>query len=303
MEDSKEVTSNLHSIRDYVRWAMSRFSQHQVYFGHGTDNAWDEAVSLIFSILHLPIDGDQRLLDANLTLGEKRQIFQLVETRCYDKVPVPYITGKAMFAGLEFIVDERVLIPRSPIAELILDGLGPWFHRQPERLLDLCTGSGCIGIAATIHLGCEQATLVDLSSDANAVAKQNIEKYQLDERIEVIQSDLFESLSTEDKFDVILTNPPYVDAKDLATMPNEYRHEPIMGLEAGNDGLELAHRILAESSEYLADDGLLVMEVGNSWVALEESYPNVPFTWIEFENGGHGVCVFSAAELRQYFHA
>ena len=238
------------------------------------------------------------MLDATLTIAERQLILRVVETRCLDRIPLPYLTNEAWFTGMPFIVDERVLIPRSPIGELIEAGFSPWAPPTINKVLDLCAGSGCIGLSCVEHLDVD-ADLLDLSADALAVAAKNIAKHDMADSARLIQSDLFAQVS--DQYDVIVSNPPYVDAGDLDSMPAEFSHEPRIALAAGEDGLDLAHKILAEASEYLTDNGILVMEVGNSWVSLEQAYPSVPFTWVEFERGGHGVCVFNRQELIQYF--
>ena len=298
MQNHDEITSQLTTVRDYARWSMGRFTESKIFYGHGTNNAWDEALTLIFHLLHLPPEANQHVLDATLTIPERQLILRVVETRCLDRIPLPYLTNEAWFTGMPFIVDERVLIPRSPIGELIEAGFSPWAPPTINKVLDLCAGSGCIGLSCVEHLDVD-ADLLDLSADALAVAAKNIAKHDMADSARLIQSDLFAQVS--DQYDVIVSNPPYVDAGDLDSMPAEFSHEPRIALAAGEDGLDLAHKILAEASEYLTDNGILVMEVGNSWVALEQAYPSVPFTWIEFERGGHGVCVFNRQELIQYF--
>lgn len=298
MEKHEEIIKSLSTIRDYARWSMGRFTQSNVFYGHGTDNAWDEAISLIFHLLHLPHDADERVLDSNLTHNERRVILRLVDARCQDKIPVAYLTNEAWFAGLPFTVDERVLIPRSPIAELIESQFEPWARAPIKSVLDIGTGSGCIGLACAIYLEAK-TDLADISPDALEIARQNIARHQLASRVRLIQSDLLESIT--ERYDLIVSNPPYVDAGDLASMPAEYHHEPRLGLEAGRDGLDCAKLILAQSAEYLNDNGLLILEVGNSDLALEAAFSHVPFTWVEFSRGGHGVCVFTKAELEQYF--
>jgi len=298
MQNHDEITSQLTTIRDYARWSMGRFTESNIFYGHGTDNAWDEALTLIFHLLHLPPEANQHVLDAVLTKAERQLILRVVEARCLDRMPLPYLTNEAWFTGMPFIVDERVLIPRSPIGELIENGFFPWAPQTTSKVLDMCTGSGCIGLACVNHLDVE-ADLVDLSEGALAVAAKNITKHGMSESARIIQSDLFAEVN--DHYDIIVTNPPYVDAADLDAMPPEFHHEPRVALAAGDDGLDLAHRILAEASSYLTEQGILVMEVGNSWVALEKAYPSIPFTWIEFERGGHGVCVFNRQELIQHF--
>ena len=298
METQDDIVKTLTTIRDYIRWSMGRFNQAQIYYGHGTDNAWDEAVTLIFHLLHLPHDADERVLDSVLTRKERQLIVQLVETRCHDKIPVAYLTGEAWFANLCFKVDERVLIPRSPIAELIENHFQPWVQGAVEHVLDIGTGSGCIGLACAHYLDAS-VDLADISADALEVARQNIARLGLADHARLVQSDVFDSIDKQ--YDLIVSNPPYVDAHDFGTMPLEYHHEPELGLTAGEDGLDIAQQILSQAAQYLSDDGHLVLEVGNSWVALERAYPNVPFTWIEFRRGGHGVCIMSKAELQRYF--
>ncbi len=303
MENYDQIVKSLTTVRDYLRWSVSEFTKAKLYFGHGTDNAWDEAIQLIFHLINIPDDFPEKahaqILDATLTLNERKLIVRVVETRCIDRVPLPYITNNAWFAGLSFIVDERVLIPRSPIAELIESQFQPWITEPVNHVLDLCCGSGCIGIASALYLDCK-ADLADISVDALAVAQKNVSKHQLADQCQLIESNLFESVKQQ--YDLILCNPPYVDADDLSTMPKEYLHEPQLALAAGKDGLNLAHTILKQAASFLTADGHLILEVGNSFQALEGAYPDVPFTWIEFERGGHGVCIFSRQALMEFFN-
>tara|TARA_R110002094_G_scaffold186741_1_gene162708 strand:+ start:187 stop:1056 length:870 start_codon:yes stop_codon:yes gene_type:complete len=279
---------DLHTVRDYLRYASSRFSASTVFFGHGTDNVWDEAVQLVMRTLHLPLDNNTLFLDARLTREERQLILERIQRRIDDRVPLAYLLGEAWFMGMPFHVDERVLVPRSPIGELIENGFQPWLGDKPvERILDLCTGSGCIGIGAATIFEDACVDLSDISPDALAVAESNIDLHELRERVRTVQSDVFANISGE--YDIIVSNPPYVDAEDLAGMPQEFHHEPALGLAAGNDGLDIAHRIIAGAAEHLTPGGLLVVEVGNSWVALDEAYPDLPFTWLDFSNGGDGV--------------
>lgn len=286
------------TVRDWLRFAVSRFEAGGIFFGHGTDNAWDEAVQLVLRSLHLPLDNNAVYLDARLTVPERERLLDRIMRRVDDRVPTAYLLGEAWFMGLPFTVDERVLVPRSPIGELLAAELEPWLGQIPvNRILDLCTGSGCIGIAAAYVFPEAEVELADISAGALEVAQANIHRHEMQGRITTRQSDLFDSL--EGRYDVILSNPPYVDAADLASMPEEFRHEPVLGLEAGTDGLDLAHRIIAGARKHLTADGLLVVEVGNSWTALEAAYPSLPLTWVEFEQGGGGVFVISARDLPQ----
>jgi len=288
----------LHTVRDYLRLAVTRFSEAGIYCGHGTDNYWDEAVQLVLRSLRLPLENNTIFLDARLTLDERERVVSLINRRIADRTPVAYLLGEAWFMGMSFYVDERVLVPRSPMGELLESGLQPWVGERPvTRVLDLCTGSGCIGIGAACVFPDACVDLADISPDALAVARRNILEHGVGERVTAIESDLFAAL--EPSYDVILCNPPYVDARDMAELPDEYRREPVLGLAAGQDGLDIVRRLLARAHEYLRDDGLLFVEVGNSWPALEAAYPDVAFTWLEFEKGGDGVFVMTAQELAE----
>jgi ribosomal protein L3 glutamine methyltransferase len=298
--NEKRVTDQLHSLRDYIRYAMSQFGKNKVYFGHGTDNAWDEAAQLVLAAVDLSWDVNPAVLDGRLTLDEKTKVLSYIQQRAVERKPLPYITGESWFCQLPFYVDERVLIPRSPIAELIEAEFAPWLREGPvERVLDLCTGSGCIGIACAYAFAEAEVDLADISKDAIDVAHMNIEKHEMAERVHAIESDLFCNLKGK-KYDLIVSNPPYVDADDLASMPEEYDHEPELALGSGPDGLDITRRILAEANDYLTDDGLLVVEVGNSEVHMMEQFPELPIVWIEFERGGNGVFAITAKELLQY---
>ncbi|WP_417544156.1 50S ribosomal protein L3 N(5)-glutamine methyltransferase [Marinobacter sp.] len=290
---------DLHTVRDYLRYASSRFSASTVFFGHGTDNVWDEAVQLVMRTLHLPLDNNTLFLDARLTREERHLILERIQRRIDDRVPLAYLLGEAWFMGMPFHVDERVLVPRSPIGELIENGFQPWLGDKPvERMLDLCSGSGCIGIGAATVFEDAIVDLSDISPDALAVAESNIDLHELRDRVRTVQSDVFANISGQ--YDIIVSNPPYVDAEDLAGMPQEFHHEPALGLAAGNDGLDIAHRIIAGAAEHLTPGGLLVVEVGNSWVALDEAYPGLPFIWLDFSNGGDGVFAIAEQDLRQW---
>ncbi len=287
---------DLITVRDYLRYAASRFSEAGLYFGHGTDNVWDEAVLLVMRSLHLPLENNTLFLDARLTRDERQRIAERIDRRINERRPVAYLLGEAWFMGLPFQVDERVLVPRSPIAELLEAGLQPWLANQPvERILDLCTGSGCIGIAAATVFPDAEVDLADISEDALAVAQANIQLHELEDRVRAVHSDVLDQVNGV--YDVILSNPPYVDAEDLSDMPPEYHHEPRLGLEAGPDGLAIAHRILARAADHLTPGGLLIVEVGNSWPALDGAYPQLPFTWLDFANGGDGVFLLTREQL------
>lgn len=270
------------------------------FYGHGTDNSWDEAVQLVLGVAQLPANSGDGVLPHPLEAEAFAQMQKLLKRRIDDHVPLPYLLGRAWFAGLEFMCDERAIIPRSPIAELIQCDFQPWYRGpQPQRILDMCCGGGCIGLAAAYYNPAVQVDLVDLDGDALQLALENTRLLGLEDRVNILQSNLFESLAPN-RYDLILSNPPYVDAQDLAAMPEEFHREPELALGSGADGLNLTRRILAAAGDYLADNGLLIVEVGNSWAALEDAYPLVPFTWIEFEHGGDGVFALSAAEWQDY---
>ena len=290
------VCDELFTLRDFIRWGVSEFNAAKLFFGHGTDNGWDEAEQLVLHAIHLQPPLSNEWLGARLTRVERERVLSNLQRRIDERIPAAYITGQAWFAGLPFVVDERVLVPRSPIGELIQKQFEPWLRQDPQQILDLCTGSGCIGIACAYAFPNAEVQLSDISFDALAVAEENIQQHGLDERVFAMQSDLFTHLIGQ-KFDLIVSNPPYVDASDLASMPDEYLAEPEIGLGSGVDGLDFTRRLLHEACDYLTENGVLIVEVGNSCVALEAAYPELPFAWIEFERGGHGVFMLSAADL------
>lgn len=300
--DDRQLAGELITLRDYLRWATSEFHICRIHFGHGTASAWDEAVALVLGGLHLPWDVDPSVLDARLLEPERTRLIGLVRQRIETRRPLAYLLGEAFFAGYPFQVDERVLIPRSPLAELIEHGFTGWFSDQPpDRVLDMGTGSGCIGIATALYLPTAEVDLVDISAEALEVAKANITLYDLGLRMRAVLSDLFEGVAGQ-RYDLIIANPPYVNARDLSTMPAEFGHEPALALGSGKDGLDVVRRLLREAREHLEDDGVLIVEVGNTDRELEAAFPEVPFLWLEFERGGHGVFALTAGELDEYAH-
>lgn len=300
MSQIHNISNELQTIRDYLRWGVSEFGRAGLFFGHGTDNAYDEARVLVSHVLNLPFDFEPDLLDARLAMFEREAILGLLKRRIDERVPAAYLTKEAWFGGLSFYVDERVLVPRSPIAELIAQDFEPWLSgTYPQRILDLCTGSGCIGIACAYQFEEARVDLADISLDAINVADINIARHELSDRVRAVQSDVFEWLEGE-HYDLIVSNPPYVDAEDLADMPAEYHREPALGLASGPDGLDITRQILRNAAKYLNTGGVIVVEVGNSCVALDEAFPTVPFMWLEFERGGHGVFVMTKEQLLEY---
>ncbi|MGF1699145.1 50S ribosomal protein L3 N(5)-glutamine methyltransferase [Photobacterium makurazakiensis] len=291
-----EAVNELHTLQDMLRWTVSRFNAAGLFYGHGTDNAWDEAVQLVLPTLYLPLDIPSEVRFSRLTSSERLRIVERVIRRINERTPVSYLTNKAWFCGLEFFVDERVLVPRSPIGELIENSFEPFFAERPTRIMDLCTGSGCIGIACATAFPEAEVDIVDISVDALAVAEQNIQDHGLEQQVIPLRSDLLRDVP-KDQYDLIVTNPPYVDQEDMDSLPDEFRHEPELGLAAGTDGLKLVRRILANAPDYLKENGILICEVGNSMIHMEEQYPHIPFTWIEFDNGGHGVFMMTREQL------
>jgi len=291
------ASEDLSSIQDFIRWSFSRFEESDLFYGHGTDNSWDEAVALVLQSLSLPFDTPDVILQSSLTRAEKKLLCERIGKRINNKTPVAYLTNKAIFCDSEYYVDERVLIPRSPIAELIENHFEPWVDsRQVNNILDLCTGSGCIALACGQYFPDAIIDAGDISIDCIQVAEINREKLQQD-NVAFYQSDLFNNIPNK-KYDIIVSNPPYVDADDFNEIPEEFLSEPKLGLTSGNDGLDLTIKILKQAAGYLNDNGVLVVEVGNSAAALEEYYPDVEFTWVDFERGGHGVFVLTKEQLK-----
>ncbi len=298
--DEQQAVAELRTIPDLVRWGASHFNAAGIDFGHGTDNAIDEALFLVLHALHLKPGLAPELMQGRLTQNERQRIVELFHRRVEERIPAAYLVNEAWFAGLSFYVDERVLVPRSPIAELIHHHFSPWVPEgEVFHVLDLCTGSACIAIGCAMAFPEATVDAVDISPDALEVAQMNVERLQVENQVEVIESDLFAQLEGR-RYDLIVSNPPYVDAFDLDDMPEEFHHEPRLGLEAGDDGLDIVIRILAQASDYLTENGVLIVEVGNSEDALVARFPDVPFTWLAFEHGGHGVFLLQADELAAY---
>ena len=295
---SSQAAQSLHNVRDYLRFAVSRFNQAKLFFGHGSNDAYDEAAYLILHTLHLPLDRLEPFLDAQLTDGERTAVLSIIQQRVEKRIPAAYLTHQAMLGDFSFYVDERVIVPRSFIAELLLEQLNPWIA-EPEKInsvLDLCTGSGCLAILAAHAFPYASVDAVDLSSAALAVAERNIADYQLQDRVSLIESDLFAKLGGK-KYDLIISNPPYVDVRSVAALPQEYLHEPTMALGSGHDGLDATRIILKHAAQHLSKNGVLIVEIGHNRDVLEAAYPNLPFTWLDVSAGDEFVFMLHRNDL------
>jgi len=288
------------TVAAMLKFGQTTFESQGIHFGHGTTCAWDEAVCLLSFALDLPPSPGRSVLAQVLSMDDQLKIKALFERRISERIPAPYLTGQAWFCGLPFIVDQRVIVPRSPIGALIGERFQPWCKTQPIQILDLCTGGGCIGIACAYAFQDAQIVLTDISADAIAVATMNIAGHDVGDRVTAVVSDLFAGLDSEKRFDLIVSNPPYVDLDDLASMPEEYQYEPALALASGNDGLDFTRRLLREAEHYLTQDGVLVVEVGNSSQALGLAFPMVPFVWIDFDEGDGGVFMLTREELVEH---
>ena len=297
---SNEILSTLTTLRDYMRWGASRFTQAQVCFGQGTTTALDEAVALVLYAVHQPYTLHSSLFQCVLTLEERKAVLDLIERRINERVPAAYLTKESIFAGLPFYVDERVLIPRSPVAELIEQQFEPWIDEDNvTHILDLCTGSGCIAIACAYAFPNAMVDAVDLSPEALEVAEINIEKHQLSDTVTTYYSDLFNKLPPM-QYDIIISNPPYVCLNEWENLPPEFHAEPDMAFKGGVSGLDLVLRILIHAKNYLSDHGILIVEVGSSAETLQTLLIDVPFYWLNFERGGDGVFLLTADQVAHY---
>ncbi|MDO9051355.1 MAG: 50S ribosomal protein L3 N(5)-glutamine methyltransferase [Methylotenera sp.] len=299
----QQETTELFTIRDWIRFAVSQFEASDIFYGHGTDNGYDEAVWLIMSALHLPMDTLDNFFDARLTEAERTKLADFIEQRISKHTPTAYLLKEAWLQGLKFYVDERVLIPRSFIAELLNNDLSPWieFPEMIESAADICTGSGCLGILLASTFPNAAIDVIDISQDAIDVANINIANYGLEAQVTAIKSDMFSALRDKKngckKYDVIISNPPYVDAPAMAVLPAEYRNEPQLALGSGVAGLDHTHTILREAANYLTDDGILIVEIGHNREALEAAYPNIVFNWLEVSSGNEFVFLLTKSQL------
>lgn len=295
---TEHAVNELRTLRDLLRLAVSRFNEAGLFFGHGSDNAWDEAAYLLLHALHLPPDRLEPFLDARLTVAERKKLFDVIERRVRDRIPAAYITGEAWLGEHRFRVDERVIVPRSFIAELLDVQLHPWVEDPWDigSALDLCTGSGCLAILTALAFPTAEVDAVDLSPDALEVARANIDDYGLGDRVHAIRSDLFAAVAGR-RYDLIVSNPPYVNAASMAALPEEYRHEPQMALAGGEDGLDLVRILLREARNHLNPGGLLVVEIGHNRADLEAVFPDTPFTWLDTAGGDEFVFLLRDDEL------
>ncbi|MDQ5947056.1 MAG: ribosomal protein glutamine methyltransferase [Pseudomonadota bacterium] len=290
--------TELLTLRDLLRFAVSRFNEAGLFFGHGSDNAWDEAVYLLLHTLHLPLDRLEPFLDARLTRAERDTVLDIVERRVSNRVPAAYLTHEAWLGEHRFYVDERVIVPRSFIAELLEEQLEPWLE-DPYAVtsaIDLCTGSGCLAILTALAFPRAQVDAIDLSTDALAVAKRNINDYGLDDQVRLVHSNLFAGVARQ-RYDLIISNPPYVNAESMLALPEEYRREPEMALAGGSDGLDLVRIMLREAKDHLNPGGLMVVEIGHNREVLEAAFPQTPFTWLETNGGNEFVFLLRYDEL------
>ncbi|MBY0378045.1 MAG: 50S ribosomal protein L3 N(5)-glutamine methyltransferase [Gammaproteobacteria bacterium] len=296
-----EIIDHLCTLGDFLRFAVSQASTADLYCGHGTLQIWDDMAALILGSLSLPIDSPSWIWGSRLLPHEKHHLLAQITCRIEQKVPVPYLTNEAWFAGLPFYVDERVLIPRSPFAQIIETQFAPWIAADAiHSVLEIGTGSACMAIATAFALPQAEIYALDISPDALAVAKVNVDKHRLSHQVHLLQSDVFSAIADTQRFDLIISNPPYVDGEDMQSLPAEYQHEPTLALAAGTDGLEVVRRILKGAAAHLNPQGVLMVEVGNSSGALVEAYPTLPFIWVELNEGDDGIFVLTREALLAY---
>ncbi|WP_144633444.1 50S ribosomal protein L3 N(5)-glutamine methyltransferase [Bordetella genomosp. 13] len=288
----------LQTVRDLVRYAVSRLNASHAVLGHGTDDAYDEAVYLVLHALHLPLDTLEPFLDARVLPNERERVLGLIDRRVADRVPAPYLTNEAWLRGHRFYVDARVIVPRSPIAELLETGLSPWVPDagQVQRALDMCTGSGCLAILAALAFPDAQVDAVDLSPDALEVARRNVADYGLEDRLALYQGDLFDALPAC-QYDVIVCNPPYVNSDSMDALPPEYRHEPAMALAGGADGMDVVRNILARAPDFLSPQGVLVLEIGHEYENFVDAFPHLDPVWLDSAETSNQILLLTREQL------
>lgn len=295
---SSTALDELLTVRDLIRWGVTRLNAANVHFGHGSDNAYDETAYLVLHALSLPADTLDPFLDARVLREERERILQLFERRIEARLPAAYLTQEAWLSGYRFYVDERVIVPRSPISELLARGLEPWVA-DPEEVthaLDMCTGSGCLGILAAQAFPSARVDCVDVSADALAVAQRNIDDYELQERVTAHCSDLFTSLPSA-QYEVIICNPPYVNSQSMSTLPEEFRREPELALAGGDDGMDLVRKILQQAPAFLADEGILVLEIGHERRHFEAAFPDLDPVWLDTEQASDQILLLTREQL------
>lgn len=293
-----QAQNELSTLRDLMRFSVSRFSEAGLFFGHGSDNAWDESAYLLLHTLKLPLDRLEPFMDARLTSDERAAALAIIKRRISERLPAAYLTNEAWLGDCRFYVDERVIVPRSHIAELLREQFSPWIDDPwaVRRVLDLCTGSGCLAILAANAFPEASIDAVDLSPDALAVARRNVDDYRLGARLRLVESDAFTGLAGQ-RYDVIISNPPYVNAESMASLPEEYRREPQLALASGEDGLDFVRLILEQAAEHLNPEGILVVEIGNNQAALEQAFPETSFTWLDTSAGDQYVFMLHREDL------
>lgn len=294
----KQAQNELSTLRDMLRFAVSRFTEASLFFGHGSDNAWDEAAYLLLHTLHLPIDRLEPFMDARLTSSERADVLEIIRRRISERLPAAYLTNEAWLGDCRFYVDQRVIVPRSHIAELLREQLSPWVE-DPwaiRNVLDMCTGSGCLAILAAHAFPEAKVDGVDISPDALMVARRNVDDYDLAARLRLTESNAFAALEGK-VYDVIISNPPYVNAESMATLPEEYRREPELALASGEDGLDFVRILLKETAKHLAPKGLLIVEIGHNRDALELAFPDTSFVWLDTSAGDENVFMLRREDL------
>ncbi len=294
----QSARQELLTLRDLIRYGVSRLNAAQVALGHGSDNAWDETVYLVLHALHLPLDTLEPFLDARVLSEERNRVLELIDRRVTERVPAAYLTNEAWLRGHRFYVDARVIVPRSPIAELLDEGLSPWEQdaQTVDSVLDMCTGSGCLAILSALAFPYAQVDAVDVSPDALEVARRNVDDYGLADRLALHQSDLFDNLP-ERQYDVIVCNPPYVNSGSMDVLPQEYRHEPQLALAGGTDGMDLVRRILQAAPRYLSENGVLVLEIGHERDFFEAAFPELSPVWLDTEEASDQLLLLTREQL------